>query len=215
MIEAKVQSLGKSSTNLKRELSDCREELSYAKIRVDTEVKDRIYQKFLACIIKESVAKSHIAYMEHTFSKEWLPLPDPNEDSDSEKEDSTAPLEEATKKPFAWAKLSNVAPSYSMPPSSSVAKTAEADVFDSEKTVWSTLSLSISLLVLFFSFLFLFLRSFSLSFVLLSTFNKSCSLIFYLFVRISLECSKCSKYWCGLDCPCLICLVNSEKRRKG
>lgn len=42
MARAKVQSLRESSKSLKRDLADCKDELSYAKIHVDIEAKWRV-----------------------------------------------------------------------------------------------------------------------------------------------------------------------------
>lgn len=73
--------------------------------------------------------------MEKFFSKKGLPLPDFNEDSNSEKEDSTALLEEPVMEYFAWTEPFNVVPSSSVPLTLLAAGSVEAEVVDSEKMV--------------------------------------------------------------------------------
>lgn len=100
LAEGMVQSLRESVKALKSDLADNKEELLDARLHADVEAKGRVYQKFLAGTIKESVARRHLGHMEVFFVKEGLPLPDPNEDSDSEKEDFVAPPKESTTKPI-------------------------------------------------------------------------------------------------------------------
>lgn len=103
-----VQSLQESSNNLKKELADS---------------KRHVYQKFLVGTIKESIMKRRLGYMEQ-LSNEGLVLPDPNEDSDSEKEDFATLPPEPSADPLARF----------APPISPATKTAEVDMADSEKT---------------------------------------------------------------------------------
>lgn len=69
--------------------------------------------------------------MEQFFSKEGLPLPDPNEDNDSKKKDSASPLEELLVESSVRLEVTDVTPSGPTPLASSTVKVVEADVADS------------------------------------------------------------------------------------